>query len=80
MSVFKNRETGDIVTAFGPVADHYSGRPDFELVSEDRDGVRDVEPQPEVLDEPQTPESPAPSDSQEPTPADKVGKNSRSTK
>ena len=84
MSIFKNRETGDIVTAFGPVHDNYAARLDYELVSEDCDGERDIAPQPDVLDEPsQDPEDPEGaelSDSQDPTPAAKASAKTRSTK
>lgn len=80
MSLFKSRETGDIVTAFGPVHDHYASRPDYELVEDDRNGMRDTTPQPEVLDDPEDAKDTEPLDSQDPAPADKVGKNSRSTK
>lgn len=51
MSVFKNRLTGDLVTAYGVVHDHFAGRADHELITEDRDGVIDTSPQPAVLDE-----------------------------
>lgn len=85
MSIFKNRATGDIVTAFGAVHDWFAARTDHELVSDDRDGVKDASPQPEVLDEPaSTPEDtegPESPDSQnEPNPADAASDNSRSTK
>lgn len=85
MSIFKNRATGDIVTAFGAVHDWFAGRADHELVSDDRDGTTDAAPQPEVLDEPaSTPEDTegsGSSDSQnESNPADAASDNSRSTK
>lgn len=85
MSIFKNRATGDIVTAFGAVHDWFAARTDHELVSEDRDGTKDVAPQPEVLDEPaSTPEdaegSGSPDSQDETNPAGGVSDNSRSTK
>jgi len=39
MSVFRNRQNGDLLTVFGPVADYYAARPsEFEQVTRDRDG------------------------------------------
>jgi hypothetical protein len=51
MSIFKNRFTEDVLTVFGVNHDHYANRADYELVNDDRDGVTDTAPQPEVLDD-----------------------------
>lgn len=83
MSTFKNRHTGDLVTAFGVIHDSLAARPEYELVFDDRAGEQDTAPQPEVLDEPNPTdaEGSEPSDSQDPAPADdKVGAKTRSTK
>ena len=82
MSTFKNRHTGDIVTAFGAVHDSLASRTDYELVTDDRDGERDTAPQPDVLDdEPSTDaEGSESSDSQDPAPAEKTSAKTRSTK
>jgi hypothetical protein len=94
MSTFKSRATGDVITVFGVLHDHYASRGDYEIVDDDRDGARDTAPQPEVLDdEPDEPdehdtpddlhtdpEGYRPEDSQDPDPAEDRSGNPRSTK
>ncbi len=40
MSVFKNTQTGDITSVFGPIHDNFLLRADEELIYDDRDGER----------------------------------------
>lgn len=80
MSTFKSNQTGDVITVFGVLHDHYVARADFDLVDDDRDGAADTEPQPEVLDDPTDSEGSEPEDSQDPAPAGDSSVKPRSTK